>query len=502
MLFNSIDFLIFFPIVLLIYFILPKRVRYIWLLIASYFFYMCWNPIYIVLLVISTAITYCCGIVTGKLRQDTELSWEKRQMGMKLCLAVCFLCNIGILVYFKYTNFLIDTVNKILSVVHIRAVSSVDILLPVGISFYTFQALGYTIDVYRGDVEAERNPLKYALFVSFFPQLVAGPIERSKNLLNQLHEEPEHQLWNYRRITSGLILMLWGFFVKVVIADRAAVVVNAVFDSYEQYQMVGLVTGAVAFAVQIYCDFSGYSTIAIGAAKVLGFELMENFNTPYFAVSVTDFWRRWHISLSTWFRDYLYIPLGGSRCSTWKHYRNILITFGVSGLWHGADWTYVIWGLLHGVYQIAEKILAPWVDRINIRCHTKTDSFGYKFFRGLVTFILVDFAWIFFRADSLHQACHYIRRMITFRDWWSLFDQSIYGLGLDMKEWHILWIALLMLLMVDLLRYLRGEVLCDFLNRQWIAFRWGVLIFLLFFVVVFGYYGPGFESAQFIYFQF
>lgn len=502
MLFNSIDFLVFFPVVLLVYFILPKKVRYLWLLVSSYYFYMCWNPVYIVLLMISTAITWLCGLVVSRLRQAEGMEERKRGIGMKLSILVCFVSNLGILVYFKYTNFLIDTVNLLLHAVHVQALPAVDILLPVGISFYTFQALGYTIDVYRGEIEAEKNPFRYALFVSFFPQLVAGPIERSKNLLNQLHEESEHKLWDYQRVTSGLMMMLWGFFMKGVIADRAAAVVNAVFDSYEQYQMVGLMTGAVAFAIQIYCDFSGYSTIAIGAAKVLGFELMENFDTPYFARSVTEFWRRWHISLSTWFRDYLYIPLGGSRCSRLCHYRNILITFGVSGLWHGADWTYVIWGLLHGIYQIAEKMLAPFMKRIHNKCHTRTGSFGYKLFQTLLTFVLVDIAWIFFRADSLFQAYHYIRRMFTYRDWWSFFDQSIYGIGLDVREWHILWIGLLALFAVDLLRYWKKETISSFLDRQWLVFRWGVLAFLLFFTVVFGYYGPGFASAQFIYFQF
>ena len=255
---------------------------------------------------------------------------HKQKKLMKLVIAVGFLSNIGMLVYFKYTNFLIGTLNSALAGFHIEPVNEFDILLPVGISFYIFQALGYIVDVYRGSIKSEKNFLKYALFVSFFPQLVAGPIERSGNLLNQIKEEPSHKLWDYQRVTSGLILMLWGYFLKVVIADRTAVLVNTVFAGYEGYQMTALATGAIAFAIQIYCDFSGYSMIAIGAARVLGFRLMENFDTPYFAVSIVDFWRRWHISLSTWFRDYLYIPLGGSRCSKLKKYRNILITFGVS----------------------------------------------------------------------------------------------------------------------------------------------------------------------------
>ena len=502
MLFNSIDFLIFFPIVLLIYFVLPSKIRYLWLLISSYYFYMCWNPLYIVLIIISTLITYVCGITVGWIKECGKYHEKRRCCLMKMIVAVSFLANIGILVYFKYTNFLIDTINRILQNMNLDELPKLDILLPVGISFYTFQALGYTIDVYRGCVKAERNFFKYALFVSFFPQLVAGPIERSENLLRQIDEETTHKLWNYKRVTSGFMTMLWGFFLKVVIADRVAVLVDTVFAGYETYQMTALAAGAVAFAIQIYCDFAGYSTIAVGAARVLGFELMENFDTPYFARSIVDFWRRWHISLSTWFRDYLYIPLGGNRCSKLKKYRNLLITFCISGLWHGANWTYVIWGLLHGIYQVAEKELQPVIDKINRKCKTKTDSFGYKFFGMTGTFILVDFAWIFFRADSLSQAVHYIERMICYRDWWSLFDQSIYTLGLDVREMHILAFGPLALLAVEILKYKKRETLTAFLEKQWIVFRWSVLLGLLFVCIVFGYYGPGFDSAQFIYFQF
>lgn len=502
MIFNSIDFLVFFPIVLFIYFVLPAKVRYLWLLVASYYFYMCWNPIYLILIILSTIITYLCGRFVGALKEKEDADKASKKKRMKVIIAISFFVNIGLLVYFKYTNFLVDSVNVVLEMVNLERVQNFDILLPVGISFYTFQALGYTIDVYRGDIKAEKNLFKYALFVSFFPQLVAGPIERSENLLRQIREESMHKLWNYQRITSGLITMLWGFFMKVVIADRAAILVDTVFEGYESYQMVGLAIGAIAFAIQIYCDFAGYSAIALGSAKVLGFELMENFNAPYYAESVVDFWHRWHISLSTWFRDYLYIPLGGSRCSKAKKYRNLLITFGVSGLWHGANWSYVVWGMLHGIYQILEKELTPFIKRINEKCHTRTDSFGYRFCKGLITFILIDFAWIFFRADSMHQAVHYIQRMFIYHDWWSLFDQSIYQLGLDSVEMHILIFGVLALLVVDALKYVKDESFAGFLERQWIVFRWGVLLGLLFACVVFGCYGIGFDSAQFIYFQF
>lgn len=502
MLFNSIDFLIFFPVVLMVYFILPSKIRYMWLLIASYYFYMCWNPLYSSLIAISTIITYFCGRIVGSLKENIQIEEAKRNKKMKLAIAAGFVTNLGILVYFKYTNFLVETINVLLAKMQLEALPGFDILLPVGISFYTFQALGYILDVYRGDVEAEKNIFKYALFVSFFPQLVAGPIERSQNLLTQIQEESGHKLWNYKRVTAGMITMLWGFFMKVVITDRVAVLVDHVFNEYERYGLIALSVGAVAFAIQIYCDFNGYSTIAIGAAKVLGFELMENFETPYFSQSIIEFWRRWHISLSSWFRDYLYIPLGGNRCGKWKQYRNILVTFTVSGLWHGANWTYVFWGFLHGLYQIMEKEFSPLVNKLNEKCHTKVESFGYKFGKVLGTFVLVDIAWIFFRAESLHQAVHYIERMVKYRDWWSLFDQSIYTLGLDIRQMHILFIALIVLLLVDLLRYYKKQKLVEWLEGQWIVFRWGVILALLVTCVVFGYYGPGFDSAQFIYFQF
>ena len=455
---------------------------------------MCWNPWFIFLLVGVTMVSWLCGL-------GIEWMCGSRRKS-KWLVAVSCIALLGTLGYFKYTNFLIEILNRLLGYTHINPISQHNIILPIGISFFTFQALGYVIDVYRRNVKAEKNVLKYALFVAFFPQLLSGPIGRSKSLLGQIEEDSQRHVWNYKRTISGLILMLWGYFLKIVIADRAAVLVNQVFGSYEHYQMTALIAGAIAYAVQIYCDFMGYSTIALGAAKVLGFELINNFDTPYLSHSVADFWRRWHISLSTWFRDYLYIPLGGNRKGKWKQYRNILITFAASGLWHGADWTFVIWGLLHGVYQIMEKELSPIVRRINEKLHTKTESFGYRFLKVAFTFILVDFAWIFFRADSISQAVGYISRIIHYRDWWSLFDQSIYTLGLDVQEFHILFLAVLLLVCVDVLRYSHKETLDVFLQKQCLVFRWGVLLVLLFSCLIFGFYGSGFESAQFVYLQF
>ena len=494
MLFNSIDFLVFFPVVVLIYLIFPRKGRYLWLLAASYYFYMCWQPVYALLLLTSTLITWLCSWWVYKARRPAV---------RKTALALCIFANLGILFYFKYYEFFLENINQLLSGLHINILEKKpDILLPVGISFYTFQALGYTVDVYRGKVKPELNPLRYATFVSFFPQLVAGPIERSESLLRQMREVDEKKVWNYKNITEGLTLMVWGMFVKMVIADRVAILVNTVFDSYYQYGTVALTAGAVGFAIQIYCDFMGYSTIAVGAAKVMGFTLMENFNTPYFAVSISDFWRRWHISLSSWFRDYVYIPLGGNRCSRIRKYFNLLVTFSASGLWHGANWTFVVWGLLHGIYQIVGDFTRGARQKLYEMLKVKKDSFSFKLGQMLITFILVDVAWIFFRADEIRDAVGYCTRLITMWDPWNFFNQHIYTLGLDVTEMHVLVAALAALLLADLVRYRKKQTVDVFLSEQCLWFRWIVIFALMAATLVYGIYGVDFDSTQFIYFQF
>ncbi len=494
MIFNSFHFLAFFPIVVLVYFIVPKKVRYIWLLVASYYFYMCWNVKYVLLLLFSTVTTWLAGWLIGVCRNSK---------GKKLSVAGCVVINLGILFGFKYLDFFINSCNKVLGVFNIQLLEKpFDVLLPVGISFYTFQALGYIIDVYRGRIDAEKNILKYALFVSFFPQLVAGPIERSENLLKQVNDVENKKLCNYENVTSGLTLMIWGLFVKMVIADRVAILVNTVFEQFDMYGTVVLVVGAIGFALQIYCDFMGYSTIAIGAAKVMGFTLMENFNTPYLARSISDFWRRWHISLSTWFRDYVYIPLGGNRCTKARKYFNVMVTMGISGLWHGANWTFVAWGLLHGIYQVLEDLLTPLKTKFNEALKVKTESFSYKLLEIAVTFTLVDFAWIFFRAGSLGEALCYCKRLFTKWDPWSLFNGAIYELGLDRFEFQVLAVSVVVLLLTELLRYFKGQCIAMFLKEQCIWFRWLVLFSLMLATLVYGIYGIQFESSQFIYFQF
>lgn len=407
------------------------------------------------------------------------------------------------LVLFKYTPFLVENLNALLGLAGRQPVDFVwKYVLPVGISFYVFQALSYTVDVYRGEIEPERNFLKYALFVSFFPQLVAGPIERSKNLLRQIQDIPKNSCLNFKRMTNGLIVILWGLFIKMVIADRIAIFVNTVFDQYYLYGTVELVLAAIGFAIQIYCDFAGYSIIAIGSAQVLGFTLMENFDTPYFAMSIRDFWRRWHISLSTWFRDYLYIPLGGSKCSRKRKWLNQLVTMTVSGLWHGANWTYVIWGALHGVYQVAGDASSKALGKVKTKMRMKTDAFSFKLGKVLFTFALVDFAWIFFRADSVTDALLYIRQMLCNFNPWVLFDKSLYQLGLDQTETHILWFSLMVLAMVSIVQYKKKLRMDTMLEGQCIWFRWLCIAGLFTAVWVWGIYGPAFDGSQFIYFRF
>lgn len=494
MLFNSFQFLVFFPAVTLVYFFIPKKIRYIWLLAASYFFYMCWNVKYCVLIAASTIITWLCGLLLEK------TNWDR---GKKLILAGGLLSNLAILFFFKYFNFFLGNLNRLLQGIHMSAIDNpFSFLLPVGISFYTFQALGYLLDVYRKETKTEKNLLRYALFVSFFPQLVAGPIERSNSLLKQLRDADQMKLWDYERIASGFVLMVWGLFQKMVIADRLALFVDTVFGNVYACGTVELILGAVAFSFQIYCDFAGYSSVAIGAARVMGFELMENFNTPYFAVSISDFWHRWHISLSTWFRDYVYIPLGGNRCGRARRYLNLFVTFLASGLWHGASWSYVVWGGLHGLYQVAGDVLKPVRKWFMDRCCVKTGAESFRVGQVFFTFCLTALAWIFFRAESLGDAFFYLGRMFTRWNPWVLFDRSLYGWGLDVTEFHILACALAVLLLVDLVRYRKRMDFGWFVQKQNLWFAWLTVISLIVSILVYGEYGINFDSKQFIYFAF
>ena len=493
MLFNSYDFLVFFPIVVLLYFWIPKKVRYIWLLVASYYFYMGWNAKYALLLLASTLITYVSGLLLAWDKIETKTTWKKWIVG------VSFTLNLSILFFFKYFDFAVVNINRILGALHIQMLTpQFDVLLPVGISFYIFQALSYTMDVYRGEVKAEKNVLKYALFVSFFPQLVAGPIERSKNLLKQVNEAHE---FDYARMCQGLMLMTWGYFLKLVIADRIAIFVDGAYNMNIDYDGRYLLLASVLFAIQIYCDFAGYSTIAIGAAKVMGFELMENFNCPYFATTVAEFWRRWHISLSTWFRDYLYIPLGGNRKGTIRKYINTMIVFLVSGLWHGSSWTYVIWGGLNGFYQVIGGMLTLVKKKFAEHFPKLEKSILMKLLRMMVTFVLVDFTWIFFRAHNFTQVKSVLFRIAHMNNPNLLANGNLFDIGLNQKNFIVLGIALVILLIADIAKY-NGVVLHERILNFNIGIRWVVIIGAIISIMIFGIWGSGYQETNFIYFQF
>ena len=490
MLFNSAHFLVFFPIVILINFVLPQRVRFYWLLAASYYFYMSWNPKYIVLLIFSTAVTYASGRLLERFSGTAV---------RKLVVAMSFLLNLGVLFYFKYVGMAADILVKVLAKLHVSlTVPSFDVVLPVGISFFTFQALSYTVDVYRGEIYAEKNIFRYALYVSFFPQLVAGPIERSKNLLKQLAVPKP---FDFERARDGFLLMLWGYFLKLVLADRIAIVVNTVYNHHTEYQGWYFIVATVLFAFQIYCDFAGYSTIAIGAAKILGVRLMENFDAPYTAQSVAEFWRRWHISLTSWFRDYLYIPLGGNRKGKLRKNANRLIVFLASGLWHGASIHFVVWGGINGLYQIIGETLMPLRERLVKLLRLNPESFGFRLYKTAVTFVLVDLSWVYFRADGFRTANMIVRSIVTASNPWILLDGSLLELGLDSNNFSLMMFAILLLLMVDIAKRF-GITIREKIAAQDYLFRWLFIASAIVFILIFGVWGPGYSAANFIYFQF
>lgn len=479
MLFNSFQFLVFFPVVTVVYFILPHRFRWLHLLIASCIFYAAFIPAYLLILFFTIVIDYIAGIAI-------EGAGRKRR---KAFLIISIVSNVLVLSVFKYYDFFIENVNQFINSImgaSPQPLPYLNIILPIGLSFHTFQAMSYTIEVYRGNQKAERHFGIYALYVMFYPQLVAGPIERPQNMLHQFHER---KTLEYDNLISGLKLMLWGMFKKVVIADRLALYVNEVYNHSENYHGLTFVVGTIFFAFQIYCDFSGYSSIAIGSARVMGFTLMENFRTPYFSQSVQEFWRRWHISLSTWFRDYVYVPLGGNRVSTPRWYLNIMFTFIISGVWHGAAWTFVIWGALHGIFMVVESALSKGK-------HLSTSHSFWKVARTVFVFILVCFAWVFFRANSITEALYILRESVdvsTFR--WSQISfaivpesaHAVYSIDI-LLGWF--WIVFLVIAeyaytVRPLAQYARPV--------RWSAYATAVVVMLFFGV---------YDNNSFIYFQF
>jgi alginate O-acetyltransferase complex protein AlgI len=392
-LFNSFQFLFFFVLVWILFLVTRGTTRKVILLIASYYFYMCWSTRYIFVIWGITLIDYVAGI---QIEKAGEPHLRRLYLGLSL------FCNIGLLFIFKYFNFLLGSASAAAHFLGLRYNPPLlSIILPVGLSFHTFQAMSYTIEVYRRKVPAEKRLLEYALYVAFFPQMVAGPIERPSQLLPQFHREPRI---TFDGLCSGLAQALWGLFKKIVVADNVSEFVKLIYATPKHYNGAELLLATTLFSLQIYCDFSGYTDMALGLARMMGYELVINFRQPYFSRSVGEFWRRWHISLSTWFRDYLYIPLGGNRVSTSKHWFNLMVTFVVSGLWHGANWTFIVWGFLHGAYLIVTQSLSPAARRLGRALRAERFPRSVNALKIAVTFALVTIAWIYFRANTVEDA--------------------------------------------------------------------------------------------------
>jgi D-alanyl-lipoteichoic acid acyltransferase DltB (MBOAT superfamily) len=480
MLFNSLHFLIFFQIVVALYFSLPHRFRWIMLLVSSCYFYMVFIPKYILILFALILIDYAAGLWIEQSRDDAA-----RRTLLILSLAA----NVSMLSVFKYFNFLNGNLTALLSTLGMKnAVPSLSVMLPIGLSFHTFQSMSYTIEVYRGRQKAERHLGLYALYVLFFPQLVAGPIERPQHLLHQYREEHS---FDYARVMDGLKLMAWGLFKKVVIADRLTILVDHVYGAPGRHNGAELALATYFFAFQIYCDFSGYSDIAVGAAQVLGFNLMSNFNRPYFAKSISEFWKRWHISLSTWFRDYLYIPLGGNRTSRGRWHFNLFVTFLVSGLWHGANWTYLLWGAIHGSYLMASIATRDLRARISGALGLPSVPLVRKLVQVGITFHLTAFAWIAFRAASLSDFGVIVGRIFDPGAWSRPSD-----LGLGGREIAAALLSIAFMESVHLIQRHRdiGHMLRE---KPW-TIKGPVYAVMVLSIVFLG----KFDSKSFIYFQF
>lgn len=475
MIFNSLAFAIFFPVVFLLYWAVRQKYRWIFLLVSSYYFYMSWNAKYAMLLLFITGTTYFCA-------RMIEQTMEKRRKQLWMWLGVS--SSFVVLFFFKYFNFFSESIARVFQSfsIPIHPVT-VRFLLPIGISFYTFKAVSYILDVYRGDLTSEKHFGYYALYLSFFPDLVSGPIDRAAKLLPQLKKE---KLFDYDEGVYGLRLMLLGFIKKLVIADALTKYVDVIFNNVTNYRGLSFIIASFLFTFQIYCDFSGYSDIAIGAARLLGIELMDNFKSPYFAQSIKEFWGRWHISLSQWFRDYIYIPLGGNRVKKIRNNWNVFITFLVSGLWHGASWNFVIWGGIHGLFQVIENII-PFSLK-------ERQGFIRQIGFTIWTFLLVNFAWIFFRANTWEDAVYFIIHMFG---GWSI-SQALTDLGMSGK--HVVRIGGLLMSLMLFDYFNQQKDLLKEMGKLLLPMRWLLYFAVVLLIVVLKIHNG--TSQQFIYFQF
>lgn len=487
MLFYSVKFWALLALFLLLYYLLPQKFKKVPILAFNAIFYISFGVKPALLVGASTIAVYVIGRCISKFRCK------------KVLLIIAIFLTVGLLAVLKYSNFMIGTINSITSLMgNGLAVHTFSMLLPIGLSFYTFQALGYLIDVYRGKYEAEKNYLNLVVFLTFFPTILSGPILRYNDFKPQFDKKIT---FNYNTSRDGLLLFGFGLFQKLVVADRIGILVDAAYNNYMSYKGFLVVIVAVFYSLQIYFDFAGYSSMAIGLAKIMNISIKENFNTPYFSQSIAEFWRRWHISLSSWLKDYVYIPLGGNRKGKLRKLLNILLVFLVSGIWHGADWSFVVWGGIHGVYQIIQNLDEP--VKVKIAGFLKIDLSrrAIKVTSMAWNFLLVSYAWIFFRADSIGQAVRFISNTFKSFNLWIFFDGSMYSLGLSQPELHVLMVSLLVMFICDVYKY-RGKDVIKAVNGQQTVFRWLVYLVLIFAILVYGIYGVNYNANNFIYFNF
>lgn len=523
MIFTSFEFIAFFLIVLIGYYLIFPNLRWIWLLAASFYFYTKASPHFLPYILSSVAVIYASSRMIGyldsrkasyfqknELTKDEKKAYNKRcTRNKKIFCAAGIILNVGMLAFTKYFNFVGESVSAITG----GTFTALDIIVPLGISFYTFQSTGYLIDVYRGMYEPQKNPMKYALFILFFPQIMQGPIGRYNDLAPQLFEPCK---FDYDRLKSGLVRMLWGFFKKMVIADRAALLVNTVFDNWKPYSGAVIWAAVFLYAVQLYADFSGYMDIALGAGEALGIRLSENFRTPYFSKSTAEFWRRWHITLGTWFRDYLFYPIIRTKLfqkvakskklpkfvkTNLPTIAGLAVVWLITGIWHGADWHYAAWGIYYGMIIIASSLLAPVYEKLTKLLKIKTDCFSYKLFQIARTFLIVLVGYVLFRGNGLMAAFKMIKSMFTVYNPWVFTDGTLMTLGLDAANWNVLILSMLIILAVSVANE-NGINVREKIAQQNIIFQWICYLAGIFAVLIFGIYGSGYDASAFMYLNF
>lgn len=483
----SVQFLLFLGAVLLGYFLMPMRLRPYWLLICSIYFYATFHLFGFLYIGLTTVTTFAAARLADRCKQ-------KGNHGRgKVILAVAVILNAGILVAVKFLGSAVSVLGQLLQL----TLPELRIPAALGIAFYTMQSISYCVDVYRGKYPPEKNFFKYLLYMIYFPIIVQGPISRYDQLAHQLFTPYR---FSFDRVKAGASLMLWGMFQKMVIADRAAILVNQVFGSHGDYAGFQIVVAVFLYSIQLYSDFSGFVDISRGISQMLGIELARNFNAPYLADAIQDFWRRWHMSLSSWFRDYIYIPLGGSRKGTFRKYLNLSVVFFVSGLWHGTGFHYIVWGMMQAFFQIVGALTEDFRNRLYDAMEIDRTTAAHRWGKKLVTFGLANLSWLFFRANGTRAALQMLRSAVTVFNPWIFVNGDILRMGLDGKDWNVLLVSILFLFVVNYLQQ-TGSVR-ERLERQPFWFRYAVYIIGILAVLVFGIYGPGFDQSQFLYMQF